>query len=64
MKVKELMEQLKAYNPDADVRVMMDSGVFDFSIWFGSKNSITPKSECTDVYIVVDTGQQTEEHIG
>ena len=41
MKVKDLIEALKEYNPKANAKVLVGNKMFDFNIMFGGADGVT-----------------------
>jgi len=53
MKVKELIENLQKYNPEAKVMVIVDDQIpCEFEIWYGGKDGVT-KETCDSVDLSV-----------
>lgn len=52
MKVKELLELLNKYNPEAIVQVVVDCHPYDFEVWYGSSEGCTPET-CDNVSVAV-----------
>ena len=44
MKVKELIDELKNYNMDAKVQVVVDNYPVDFDLTYGGADGVTKKS--------------------
>lgn len=54
MKVKELIEKLNKYNPNADVEVVVNGYPESFEICYGSSEGCTP-TNCDCVDLMVET---------
>lgn len=48
MKVKELIEKLKEFNPKADIDIIIDNMGYPFEIWYGTSEGVT-KQNCESV---------------
>lgn len=59
MKVKELIEKLEQYNPDADMDAVANNKGWPFSLAYGDKEGCT-KENCETVSIWVDDTNQSE----
>ena len=53
MKVKELIEKISKYNPEADFNIIVDSMPTEFEICFGRSEGCTMK-DCESVDLFVD----------
>jgi len=53
MKLKELIDQLSEFNPEADVNVIVDNYVYDFSLTWGMSEG-SEKENCESVSFYVD----------
>lgn len=53
IKVKEIIEKLKEYNPEANVDVVAHNKSYDFTLAFGGCDGGT-KENCEDVSFYVD----------
>lgn len=53
MKVKEMIEKLKEYNPEANFYVVVNSYPKEFEICYGTSEGCTKKN-CDSVDIMVD----------
>ena len=60
MKIKDLAEKLKGYNPEAEVSVVVHCQKEQFSITFGSSDGVT-KDNCDSVSFYVDRLCQSEK---
>lgn len=58
MKIKELVSELKKYNPDATVNVVVNSTPKDFKICYGGSDGVS-KNNCEDVSFMVDCTEET-----
>lgn len=59
MNVKELIQKLQEYNPDALVDIVVHNRSQEFSICFGSSDGVT-KEYCDSVSFYVDALCQNE----
>ena len=59
MEIKELIQKLNEYNPNAKIFVIVNNYREDFSIAYGSKEGVT-KADCDEVYFPVDRLCQDE----
>ena len=53
MKLKELIEKLEPYNPEADVCVMANNRDYPFTLAYGSSEGVTPET-ASNVSFCVD----------
>lgn len=60
MKVKDLIEELKKYNPEAETSVIVHCLVEQFSIAWGGDGEGGIKEECKEVNFYVDRLCQNE----
>lgn len=60
MKLKELVENLSEYNPEADVEIVVGSYSRPFSILYGTSEGCTPKS-CDTVVLFVEENPERSE---
>lgn len=54
MKVKEVIQKLKEYNPEADFCIVVNGFDKNYEICFGGSEGTT-KETCSDVDFMVDT---------
>jgi len=59
MTVKDLIEKLQTFNPNAKVHVIVSNSMFEFSVLYGGADGCTPQT-CFDVDIYVDRLNQSE----
>ena len=57
MKIKELISELKKYNPDAIVDVVVNDTPKDFKICFGGSEGVS-KNNCENVSFMVDCTEE------
>jgi hypothetical protein len=60
MTVKELIEKLQAYNPEAEIDCVVDNTPYEFFIWFGGGEGCE-KADCSSVSFAVDNGSNRDE---
>ena len=62
MKVKELIDELTCYNPDAEFGIVVNDKPAEFEICCGGAEGVTAAT-CTDVTIFIDCTSDKEKEI-
>jgi len=60
MKTKDLIEVLKEYNPEAEVKVLVGNKMFDFNIMFGGMG--TPTMDTAEEVLIAPNGFNSIEN--
>lgn len=59
MKIKDLLDELAIYNPEAEFEIYVNNKPAEFEICYGSSEGVTPAT-CDDVTVFVNSTADVE----